>query len=182
MPIGPELLLGMVHDPQIRLVENLDDRELEQPEGAGFDLRVGEIFEIDYLGEAFLGVKDRKTPKVNTLARYGQETEFTLNPESYVLVRTIESVNLPKNIAGYTFPRSTLFRCGLQLLCTQIAPEYQGQLTFGLRNLGPVPVTIELGARIVHVQFEEVVGGGSSYRGQWQGGRVSTQGESEIQV
>jgi deoxycytidine triphosphate deaminase len=55
-----------------------------------------------------------------------------------------------------------------------VPPGYCGGLNFGLINEGPVAVTIELGARIVHIQFSEVLGGGNMYRGQWQGGRVTT--------
>ena len=69
--------------------------------------------------------------------------------------------------------RTTLFRSGLLLLSTQVSPGYKGKLAFGLVNLGPSTVEIELGARIVHIQFEKVEGGGSAYRGQWQGGRVA---------
>ena len=54
------------------------------------------------------------------------------------------------------------------------SPGYRGKLTFGLKNEGPVSVTLELGCRIAHVQFQWVEGGGSAYRGQWQGGRVTT--------
>lgn len=32
---------------------------------------------------------------------------------------------------------------------------------------------LEMGARIAHIIFEKVEGGGNRYRGQWQGGRVS---------
>lgn len=184
MPIGPEKLHALVRDPKIKLLENLDRRELENAEGAGFDLRIGEIYEIDYLGTAFLGVKDRQTPETRRLAIYNKrkKTEFSVVPNKYLLIKTLEKVNLPKDIAGYTFSRTTLFRSGLQLLCTQIQPGYKGELIFGLVNLGPVPVTIELGARVAHVQFEYVDGGGAEYRGQWQGGRVSTGGKREKQI
>ncbi|MBI2622723.1 MAG: hypothetical protein HYW64_01360, partial [Candidatus Levybacteria bacterium] len=66
------------------------------------------------------------------------------------------------------------FRSGLFLRTGNVAPGYKGPVTFGLKNEGPVSATIEMGARFVHAQFEEVKGGGSMYRGQWQGGRVTT--------
>jgi len=38
-----------------------------------------------------------------------------------------------------------------------------------------------MGARFVHAQFEEVLGEGNQYRGQWQGGRVAaTKKEKQI--
>jgi len=44
------------------LVTNLSERELENPEGAGFDLRIGELYEIS--GQGFLGVTERETPEM----------------------------------------------------------------------------------------------------------------------
>lgn len=171
MPIGPKKLLKLVKGK--KLVENLSERELDNPEGAGFDLRLGEIYSIK--GRGFLGLEDRKTPRAGLLAKYkkGALKSFDIKSGKYYLVRTIESVNLPADIAGYIYMRTTLFRSGLLLLSTQVSPGYKGKLAFGLVNLGPSTVEIEFGARIVHIQFEKVEGGGSAYRGQWQGGRVA---------
>lgn len=173
MPLGPKKLLKLVEKTD--LVKNLASRELTDPEGAGFDLRVGEIYRIQKSGKAFLGVEERQTPDVKLAASYkkGEKKTFKIKPGEYYLVKTIESVNVPAGLAAHLYARSTLFRCGLAPLLTQIAPGYEGELTVGLVNLGPVPVRIELGARIIHVQFEEVDGGGSAYRGQWKGGRVA---------
>lgn len=179
MPIGPQLLLKLVKEK--KLVKNLSKRELTNPEGAGFDIRLGELYSLQ--GKGRLGVVDRKTPNVKLIAKYKKGTPelFTLKPNEYYLVRTIESVNLPADIAGYTFARTTLFRSGILLLSTQVTPGYEGELTFGLFNIGPSTVEIELGARIAHIQFERVEGGGSSYRGQWQGGRVAaTKKEKQV--
>ncbi|KKQ43199.1 MAG: Deoxycytidine deaminase [Microgenomates group bacterium GW2011_GWC1_37_8] len=170
MPIGPKILLKLVKEK--KLVEDLSERELTNPEGTGFDLRLGEIYEIK--GNGFLGIEERKTPNTEVLATYikGKNRTFSFKPGSYYLVKTIESVNLPESIGGYLFPRSTIFRSGLLQGLSQIAPGYSGQLVTSIANVGPCEVEIELGARFMHIQFEYVEGGGSSYRGQWQGGRV----------
>lgn len=49
MIIGPEQLLKLVK--KIKLVDGLSQRELTNPEGAGFDLRLGEVYRIS--GDAF---------------------------------------------------------------------------------------------------------------------------------
>ena len=51
MILGPKHLLELVSE--IHLVTNLSERELTNPEGAGFDLRLGEVYSIS--GKAFLG-------------------------------------------------------------------------------------------------------------------------------
>jgi deoxycytidine triphosphate deaminase len=172
MIIGPKKLLKLVKTKN--LVENLSERELTNPEGAGFDLRLGEIYEIS--DEAFLGVEERQTPKIKLVAKYDEKkrTTFTIKPGDYYLITTIEKVNTPPNIVIDFKPRTTTFRSGLFLRTSIAHPGYCGKLTFGLKNEGPIPVKLELGCRIVHAQFYWVDGEGSLYRGQWQGGRVTT--------
>src|SRR3989304_2691173 len=99
MPIGPESLLKLVKEK--KLVSKLDQRELKNPEGAGFDIRVGEVYAIS--GNAFLGRDERETPKVELLAKYNprKKTTFVLKPGDFVLIKTIESIKLPADIAAY---------------------------------------------------------------------------------
>lgn len=179
MVIGPKLLLELVKKK--KLVENLSERELTDPEGAGFDLRLGEVYKI--LGKSFLGVTERKTADIKLVAEYKKtkKSSVTFKPGDFFLVKTIETVNMPKNITASITPRSTTYRSGLFLRTGNVPPGYSGGLIFGLKNEGSVPVTIEMGARIVHIQFHEVKGGGSMYRGQWQGGRVTAK-KKEVQV
>ena len=177
--IGPKKLLELVKT--VKLVENLSKRELENPEGAGFDIRFGEVYRIN--GKGFLGIEERETPKSKLVDAYkeGAKKKLTVNPGNYFLVKSIEKVNMPDDLVGHVFPRSTLFRSGLLLLVTQISPGYKGGLTFGLANIGPSTISLELGSRIAQVQFAKVEGGGTKYRGQWMGGRVSTE-KKEKQV
>lgn len=172
MILGPKLLLKLVKTH--KLVENLSERELTNPEGAGFDLRLGEVYSIS--GDAFLGEVERKTPDIKIVAKFDEKKKgsITLKPGDFYLMKTIEDVNCPENLTAHIYPRSTTFRSGIFIRTTQVAPGYSGGLTFAIKNEGPVPVKIEMGARVVHIQFTEVAGGGSKYRGQWQGGRVTT--------
>ncbi len=164
---------------EINLVEGLCDRELNNPEGAGFDLRLGEIYSLE--GDGSLGIEERETPESVLVERYDEKEEksFLFEPGKYYLIKTIEKVNLPKSLSGIIFPRTTLFRSGLALLNGIVQPGYSGELTFGLINMGKSPIKISFGARIVHITFQEILGEGSQYRGQWQGGRVSTDGKEE---
>jgi len=175
--LGVEELLRMVKEE--KLVEKLCERELTNPEGAGFDIRVGEVYKIE--GKSFLGVENRATPPNQKIAEFGKDKSFTLAPGDYVLVKTMESFNVPDYLTMLTFARSTLHRSGVLLLATQTAPGYKGALVFGLKNMGGCTVEIELGTRIAHVQFHTVAGKGNAYRGQWAGGRV-THDKMEKQV
>lgn len=179
MILGPKKLLELVKE--IKLVEGLSERELTNPEGAGFDLRLGEVYTIS--GDAFLGETHRKTADIQLVAEYKEAETRTIEikPGDYLLVATIEKVNMPLFLTANFKPRTTTFRSGLFLRTGNVAPGYQGKLTFGLKNEGPITVTMEMGARFVHMQVEEVLGEGSQYRGQWQGGRVAaTKKEKQV--
>ena len=172
MVLGPKKLLELVK--KINLVEDLSERELTNPEGAGFDLRLGEVYKIS--GRAFLGVTERHTADVELVEKYveGENRSVVIKPGDFLLTKTIENVNMPENLTASITPRSTTYRSGLMIRTGNVPPGYCGGLTFGLVNEGNVEVTIEMGARFVHIQFSEVLGSGNMYRGQWQGGRVTT--------
>ena len=179
MILGPKELLRLVK--KVKLVEGLSERELTNPEGAGFDLRLGEVYKIS--GSAFLGETHRKTPDIKLVKSYDptKKTSIKIKPGDFFLVKTIEKINLPLNLSAVIIPRTTTFRSGLFIRTGPIQPGYSGELTFGLKNEGPITVEIEMGARFVHLIFSEIKGGGSAYRGQWQGGRVSaTKREKQV--
>jgi len=173
MILGPKKLLQLIK--KIKLVENLDKRELTAPEGAGFDIRLGEVHKLDG-GKAYLGLTHRETPKVKTVAKYNEKkiSSYTIKPREFVLMSSIETFNIPLNITVNFKPRTTTFRSGLIIRTGNVAPGYCGKVTFAAVNEGTIPVTMELGCRFAHAQFEWVDGGGTQYKGQWQGGRVAT--------
>ena len=172
MILGVSELLKLVKEK--KLVEGLCERELTNPEGAGFDLRLGKVWEIS--GEAFLGINDRKTVEAQLLMEYkeGESRIFELKPGQQVLVTVIEKINLPKDITVNFWLRSTLYRNGVIVSGGNGAPGYSGEISFSLFNSGKCSVKIEMGARIIHMIFYEIKGEANVYRGQWQGGRVVT--------
>ena len=178
------MFLGIdkLHDlvKNIDLVSNLSSRELENPEGTGFDLRVGAISVFTGEELALLTVDKRKTPSIKMLASITQGDKLVrIDPGQYVLATTMERVNLPDFLVGIIRPRSTLYRSGIILSSGQVNPGYVGELTFGFYNASPYPFTLEIKARIAHILFGYVEGKAMSYKGQWQGGRISTESIEE---
>ncbi|MFC1750066.1 hypothetical protein ACFL2V_14800 [Pseudomonadota bacterium] len=184
MIISPKKILEL--NKKHNIISNLCDRELNNPEGAGFDLRVGEVYEIS--GEGFLGVTERDTPKIKKIADIKTHKGITLKPGAYVLVKTIEEVNLPKDpieinskkalLAQDFYPRTSLQRSGIILLSGKTDPGYHGPLTLALKNLGPCNFKLELGARFANAVFRTMEGPlARKYEGQWKGGRVATKGK-----
>ena len=165
-----------------KVFENLSERETKNPEGAGVDLRIGELYRIR--GAGFLGVDDRHTPDLKLVARYTRSKKKTvsLRPGEYYVMTTAETVHTPKDILITFFPRSTLYRSGVMVVTGNCSPGYEGKLTFGIVNLGKKPFRLEMGARVVHAVLHKVKGKTNLYRGQWQGGRVTTRGKRERQI
>jgi deoxycytidine triphosphate deaminase len=179
MIIGLDILLERVRKGE--LIKNLAQRELESPEGAGFDLRAGEVYRIKSSG--FLGITERQTPEAELLGKYYQDRveEITLQSGEYYLVKLIEEITLDNDMVGIFHPRSTLFRSGVVLETGVHPPGYSGSPTFGMYIAGKFSFTLELGARIAHINIFRIEGNSSPYRGQWQGGRVTTD-ERETQI
>ena len=128
-------------------------------------------------------MEERETPEMKLMAKYqeGKTEKVSLEPGTYYAMKTLEKLNLPDNILALFVPRSTLYRSGVHVFTGEASPGYQGGLTFGLYNFRKEPFELEMGARLTHVMFFEVKGKSTLYRGQWQGGRVTTS-EKEKQV
>lgn len=166
------------------LIENLSDRELNNPEGVGVDLRLGAVYRITD-GGAFIeadGVENlgkRKGVTSELIAEYkgSKITEVVIEPGEYYLVKTIESLNVPDDLMPMVYGRGSLAKSGLFLFATKTDPGYKGFLGFGLYNFSKFPVKFQLGARFCNIIFHTIEGKTVKYRGQHQGGRVSIEQE-----
>lgn len=179
MILGVKKLLKLVKEKKI--VENLSEREMKNPEGAGFDIRIGELYELS--GQGFLGLEERETAKIKLITQFNpkKKKKVSLKPRTYYLMKTVEKLNLSENLLALFTPRSTLYRSGVYIFGGQTAPGYQGELTTGIYNFRDEKFELEMGARVIHIMFFEIKGKSSLYRGQWQGGRVTTK-KKEKQV
>ncbi len=145
------------------LIENFLEKNIG---GSGYDLRVGKIYRIKSTG--FIGAGKQ----INSEAEEITELEYALKPNEYVLIETLEKVNMPKNLAARILPRSSVFRLGCALITAFVDPGFRGTLTMGLKNLSDRNFKFEKGARIAQILFEEVSGDVTLYKGRYQGGKV----------
>jgi deoxycytidine triphosphate deaminase len=160
------------------LINSIDENAII--EGASFDLRLGGVFLHEPTKYRRLLINSRNTGKYDPLKTrtIGDVSDlYILEPERYYLASTIESVNLPLYLLGRLVSRTTCFRSGLQVLCSDINPNYFGTLTIGLKNLTNTSLIIQRGFRIVSIEFYIIQGKSNPYVGNWQGGKVSTEGE-----
>jgi len=163
--LGYERILELIKNGS--LIENVDEKNI-QP--SGVDLRVKCIYRLKNGG--FFGTNDRMTPDVESISdKFGEKIK--IEPNEFVLVETMEKVNMPKDVMAIVLPRSSLFRCGVSLHTAVVDPGFQGTLTFGMKNLSEFPFEIEIGSKIGQIVFEEVKGNVKLYDGKYQGGKVT---------
>ncbi|MFH1425079.1 MAG: dCTP deaminase [archaeon] len=160
MILGSEKILELCKEG---LLENFEEKHIES---CGVDLRIGKIYRLK--SGAKLGVDDRQTPEIEEVA----ENTIILKPNEYVLVETMEKVNMPSDLCAWMRQRSTLQRCGVSLFTALIDPGFNGTLTFGMKNQGEFEFEVERGARVGQIIFEKVEGGVKKYDGKYQGGKV----------
>ncbi|MBR9702249.1 hypothetical protein GOV13_05005 [Candidatus Pacearchaeota archaeon] len=196
MPLSAVKILEL--NKKYNLIEGLSDRELNNPEGCGIDLRVGRVERI--IGDSFLGAdntsRERYSPKTKTIGDIKEDGNklIVMKPGDYYLVQTMETISSPKEKIKYddNLPARFLMpvvypRVSLQIGCvswhgTKTDPGYTGTLTFGIKNQGEHDFKFELGARMFNIVFHEVYGEIERvYSGQHQGDRITSQGETEIQ-
>lgn len=179
---------------EYNLLENLCEREANNPEGVDIDLRVSSVEKI--VGDSYLGVNERSSPKTELVGDINHDgnKKITLEPGEYYLVKTMEKINCPGEPIKYDSneperyiipdikPRVSLQKGGVSLHCSTTNPGYSGPLVFGIANNSKYNFEFELGSRMFKILWEPVVGGiKRTYSGQHQGGRTSSQGEIEKQ-
>lgn len=197
MKISALIILDL--NKEHNLIEGLSERELNNPEGSGIDLRVGQVHKI--VGDSFLGADNtggkRYSPETELIGDLSKDEnkQITIKPGEYLLVTTVEVINAPVEKIKYdsslpegylipkVWPRSSLQRGGVSFHATKTDPGYKGVLTFGIKNLGESDFVFELGARMFNIEYEVVVGDiARAYSGQHQSGRVTSGGEKEVQT
>lgn len=179
MILGTDKVQKLIREED--LVQDLCERELNNPESIVVDLRLKKLFKLG--GKAFLGITERETPKMEQIAEYdpNKKSSVIIKPGEYFIAETIEKVKIPQNVFMIYKPRTTLHRMGIVMRGTVADPGFEGILHPALYNAGPCEVEIELGARFSQIFFVKIEGKSSLYRGQWQGGRLTTE-KKEKQV
>jgi len=145
------------------LIENFSPECLSS---AGYDLRAERIYKLKSSG--FIGNETQINSKVEEVVFW----EYVVKPGEYILIETMEKVNMPENLAARILPRSSIFRLGCSLITALVDPGFEGTLTMGLKNLSLREFKFQKGAKIAQIIFEEISGEVKLYDGRYQGGKV----------
>ena len=103
------------------MIDGLAERELNNPEGVGLEVRLGDAFELT--SDGFLHQETRDTPDNKKVLEEGSGDILKLEPGDYYLIKTREEVDVPSeaievegreaHIMPDVYPRSTIHRSGL---------------------------------------------------------------------
>ncbi len=145
------------------------------------DLRLGNELTIpkpgayayDFLAQGNIAELIAQSSKKHTLT---EDRPFRLEPNIFVLAQTLETIELPIDkgppyLAARIEGKSSRARCGLLVHFTAptVHPEWKGQLTLEIINLGQTPFLLHSGMPIAQLLVEQVKGEIQSNQSQFQG-------------
>ncbi len=118
----------------------------------GYDIRLADEFKI-FKG----GPRDIVDPKDldGSLFEDFKATFCTIEPNSFVLARSLEYFKIPRNVLGICTGKSTYARIGVIVNVTPLEPGWEGYLTIEISNTSPSPVKVYSNEGIAQVIFFE---------------------------
>lgn len=97
-------------------------------------------------------------PKENNLHQFLNSVNadvLTIPPQTFVLCRSVERFVIPRSVSVIVIGKSTYARCGLQVTCTPLEPEWEGEVTIELFNSAPYPLRVYANEGIAQCVFFE---------------------------
>ncbi|MEA1929598.1 MAG: dCTP deaminase [Patescibacteria group bacterium] len=161
--ITKKQILRRVTAGEIAFKPPLDQFQLQEH---AVDLRLGYTFLIPKLwhitpaGREALDVIhfDKQNHGSFEIIELEERQYFELLPQEYILVSTLESIKIPRDLMAVLYPRSSTNRRGLSLDLTGIIDSgYEGQLTLPIRNNTHSQILrLYPGERLCQIVFEEL--------------------------
>ncbi|MBI3991065.1 MAG: deoxyuridine 5'-triphosphate nucleotidohydrolase [Candidatus Omnitrophica bacterium] len=156
MALNREELIKLIEEGLITDYINLD----VQITPNGFDLTVRRIFEFDTPGALDFSNKERKLPAGKKLTPQKEDAEskfgwWNLKKGAYKVV-TNETVNLPRDLIGIAFSRTSLLRMGAFTQNGVWDAGFRGKSEFILVVENQHGIKIKENARIVQLTFERI--------------------------
>ncbi|MBI4050098.1 MAG: dCTP deaminase [Candidatus Doudnabacteria bacterium] len=124
------------------------------------DLRLGNQFLVYIRTEQpYIDVNNSETfENLTNLISKRDDEHFTIHPGEFVLATTLETVEIPNDLAGRLEGRSSLGRLGIVIHSTagKFDPGWKGRLVLEISNIGQVPVKLYPGMRVCQLLFEQL--------------------------
>ena len=118
----------------------------------GYDIRLADEYKI------FVGAPGAVLdPKTFDHGLFKEHTgpQCVVPPHSFVLTKSLEHFDMPRNVLALCQGKSTWARCGLIVNVTPLEPGWKGHLTMAISNTAPAPVRLHSGEGIAQLVFLE---------------------------
>lgn len=117
----------------------------------GFDIRAGNKFKIfTNINNAII---DPKNFDSNSFIEKESDDGVIIPPNSFALLHSVEKFNMPENVMGIIYNKSSWARCGLIVNTSILEPQWRGTVTLELSNTTPSPARIYPNEGIAQVVF-----------------------------
>ncbi len=138
----------------------------------GFDFTVNRVFRIDGEGKVDFSNSERDIPdyqEVSPQKKSGDDDYgwWQLEKGSYVF-ETNETVDIPSDLVGFAYPRSTLLRMGVSVQNGVWDSGYTGKSRFLVVVHNSDGVEIKENARVNHIVFHRKEESEDTYEGRYK--------------
>ncbi len=179
-------ILSRIKNGDLAIEPNVDTFQLQ---AHSVDLRLGFTF---MLPKQYIITKSgREALRIDPLRNHGPEyfdvieleqgQYFELLPNEHILVSSLESVKIPKDLMAILYPRSSVNRKGLSVDLTGIIDSgYEGMLTLPVRNnTASQIIRLYPGERFCQIVFEDLSHAVDARQSRWHRKDVIEKGEPD---
>ncbi|GIZ43341.1 hypothetical protein CKM354_000657300 [Cercospora kikuchii] len=142
-----------------------------QAQPCGIDLTLRKVLIWNSAGTVDFSNEFRESSKTSQLDFYGSPKQIHLDQGNY-LVEFNEEVDVPLDVMGQIFVRSSLWRNGAKIDAGVVDSGYKGSLGALLQVLNPHGITLHENARLAQIVFHEMKEKAEEgYSGVYQGAK-----------
>ena len=134
------------------VIEPFDEGAL-QP--ASVDLRLNSSFRLFRVtSRPYIDVRE-PVDDLTELVEIAPDEPFVIQPGTFFLGSTVETISLPDDIVARVDGKSSLGRLGLLVHATAgyVDPGWSGRLTLELSNQSQMPIALYYGMRVAQISF-----------------------------
>ena len=118
----------------------------------GYDIRVADEYKI--FTNVHSAIVDPKNFDPKSMVDFKGEV-CIIPPNSFVLSRSVEYLQIPRSVLLVCLGKSTMARCGLIVNVTPLEPEWRGFITLEISNTTPLPAKVYSNEGIAQLLFFE---------------------------
>ena len=139
----------------------------------GFDMTVAKVYEFDSEGALDFSNKERVVPECRELMPVKKDSAdkygwWDLKKGVYKIL-TNETVNIPNDLVGIAFTRSSLLRMGAFAQNGVWDAGFRGKSEFVLVVENPFGIRLKQNARVIQLMFTHINEVAQGYQGIYQG-------------